>query len=212
MFSLSSLDPLIAEKSLLKHPFYQKWSKGELRLEDLKVYAKEYFWLVQRIPGIVSKIHDRTEDLALRMRIELNVHEELTHIDLWKFFASSLGISEQELTSYEPSQKMHEAVSRFEEIAEMGLDEGVAAVYALERELPKIAKTKKEGLLRFYGLSSRDAHAYFDEHLGEEKHLDVWRAMQVSEERAVRAAKMSLEAQNQVLDAVCERCGICVAC
>ena len=85
-------------------------------------------------------------------------------------------------------------------------------MYALELELPKIAQTKKEGLLKFYGLSSADAHVYFDEHLNEEKHLDVWRAMPISKMHASAAAELSCVAQNQVLDAVCEGCGISMDC
>ena len=37
------IDEVISSKSLLKHPFYQSWSKGELPKESLKQYAKEYF-------------------------------------------------------------------------------------------------------------------------------------------------------------------------
>ena len=57
--TLSTLDPFIASMSLLKHPFYQKWSKGELTKGDLAFYAKEYFHLVERIPGIVARVHER---------------------------------------------------------------------------------------------------------------------------------------------------------
>jgi hypothetical protein len=46
----------------------------------------------------------------------------------------------------------------------------------------------------------------------EEKHLQVWRAFEVDQKRAEAAATTSLTAQNHVLDAVCESCGISMAC
>src|SRR3989338_3233981 len=102
---LSQFDSLIASKSLLKHPFYQKWSKGELTLNDLKIYAKEYFHLVERIPGVVASVAERAKTKNLKTQIEKNVTEEQEHVELWKRFAKSLGISETELTAYVPSDK-----------------------------------------------------------------------------------------------------------
>lgn len=208
MFTLSSLDPLISDRSLLKHPFYQKWNKGELTLENLRVYAKEYYWLVQRIPGIVEKARNLIADPLIKMRIEQNVQEELSHIDLWIRFAKALKISEAELHDYEPSVQVKLAVRSLEELVSQGEEEAVAAIYALERELPKIAETKMDGLEKFYGLTSDDARAYFQEHLNEEKHFSVWMSVDVSEERARPAVEASMKAQNQILDAVCDRCGL----
>jgi pyrroloquinoline quinone (PQQ) biosynthesis protein C len=84
-------------------------------------------------------------------------------------------------------------------------------MYSMEAELPKIAKTKKEGLCAWYNLSSEDAQIYFDEHLKEEEHLKVWRSAAVDAARSQTIAKKSLQAQNKVLDGVCELCGI-MAC
>ncbi|MSR87222.1 pyrroloquinoline quinone biosynthesis protein PqqC [Candidatus Peribacteria bacterium] len=210
--SLSTLDPLIASRSLLNHPFYLKWSKGELTLDDLRIYAKEYFHLVERIPGIVDRVRARVRDRDLQMRIGESMREEQEHVELWKRFAKSLGISEVELTAHTPSQKVIDAVQSLEQVAEQGAEEGITAMYAMEAELPKIAETKKNGLCAFYGLTSEDAQIYFDEHLKEEKHLAVWRSFEVDNDRAQAAASTSLTAQNQVLDAVCEKCGISMRC
>ena len=37
-----TLDSKIADHNLLDHPFYQAWSTGELPLEALRSYAREY--------------------------------------------------------------------------------------------------------------------------------------------------------------------------
>lgn len=209
MFTLSTLDPLIADRSLLKHPFYQKWSRGELTLEDLRIYAREYYHLVERVPGMVSRVRDLAEeDPVLAAAIDVNIGEETEHIELWEKFATSLGITSDELRGHEPSRTVRHAVKTLEDTCARGLDEGMAAMYALEREIPAIARTKKQGLSEFYGLSSDDAHAYFDQHLLEEKHLGVWRSVPVDEARATAAARASIEAQNEVLDGVCVACGI----
>lgn len=209
MFTLSTLDPLIADRSLLKHPFYQKWSRGELTLENLRIYAREYYHLVERVPGMVSRVRALADgDAVLSAAIDVNVVEETEHIELWEKFAASLGITSDELTGHEPSRTVRHAVKTLEDTCARGLDEGVAAMYALEREIPAIARTKKQGLGEFYGLSSDDAHAYFDQHLLEEKHLSVWRSVPVDAERATAAARTSIEAQNEVLDGVCAACGI----
>jgi pyrroloquinoline-quinone synthase len=46
---LESLDALIEEYHLLKHPFYQAWTKGTLSREALQLYAEQYYQHVQRI-------------------------------------------------------------------------------------------------------------------------------------------------------------------
>jgi pyrroloquinoline-quinone synthase len=211
MTTFADIDALIAKKSLLLHPFYVRWSKGELTLQDLKVYAKEYFHLVERIPGVVAHVRDRAKDAQLRAQMEENFREEQEHIELWKRFAKSLGISEAELKGYVPSAKVTDAVKKLEKLAEQGLEEGAATMYALEAELPKIAQTKKEGLAEFYGLTSEDAQIYFDEHLKEEKHIQVWRSIPLND-NAKEAADESLNAQNLVLDAVCDACNIPLHC
>ncbi len=209
---LSSLHPLIASRSLLQHPFYQKWSRGELSLGDMRVYAKEYFHLVSRIPGIVAGIAERIEDRELKTKVEQNAAEETEHVELWKRFASSVGVQEEELMAYVPSAMVQKAVAKLEQQSQLGAEEGIVTMYALECELPKIAETKKQGLGEFYGLTSEDAQIYFDEHLKEEEHLKVWRAMELAGDDLQESASVSMEAQNEVLDAVCQVAGIPCHC
>lgn len=213
--SLSVLDPMIEGHTLLKHPFYLRWSRGELTVDDLRAYAKEYFHLVERVPGIVARVKDRIPNDRRRRFgriVEENRREEVHHIDLWKRFAKSLGISEEELQNHKPSSKTCDAVERLEEGAEGNFEDAVTTMYALEHELPLIAKTKKDGLCRFYGLTGEDARCYFDEHEKEEKHLSVWREISVDDVRAPSVARHCLDAQHSLLDAVCELRAIPLHC
>ncbi len=205
------IEAIVSEHSLLKHMFYQAWSRGELTKEQLAIYAKEYFHLVKHIPGIVARVQAKLSDDALKASLDHNRIEEEEHVELWKRFAKSLGISEAELTAHVPSEICVKAVADLEALAEKSVEEGVATMYALECELPAIAKTKMEGLKEFYGLTSEDAQIYFEEHLKEEKHLQEWRKFPLGAGSRA-AAQASIAAQNRALDAVCMSAGISLVC
>jgi pyrroloquinoline-quinone synthase len=53
---IKKIDDMIEERSLLKHPFYEMWSDGKLKLESLAGYSKEYFQLVKAVPSFMSPI------------------------------------------------------------------------------------------------------------------------------------------------------------
>ncbi len=189
--------------------FYVKWNEGELTLEDLQVYVKEYYHLARHIPNMCSSIRDNAKTKRPDMidAITQNMEEEAEHADLWLTFGTSLGLTKNEITAYEPSETMKTAVSDLCTLCDKSFEEGVAAMYALECELPEVAETKKAGLKKFYNLESHDAHVYFDEHLNEAKHLQVWIKTDVND-KTEQAIHDSMSAQNRVLDAVCEVAGI----
>jgi pyrroloquinoline-quinone synthase len=54
---LATVDSMIAERSLLKHPFYQAWTAGTLSRERLQNYAVEYYPHVAAFPRYLSAIH-----------------------------------------------------------------------------------------------------------------------------------------------------------
>lgn len=214
--SLTQLDDVIRSRGLLTHYFYeQKWNNGELTLEELQKYAKEYYHLAKNVPGIVSLVLEHAERSGrddLVPAIESNMAEEQEHIELWKKFSSSLGVSEEELESHEPHDLTKEAVEELQNLAEESFEDGVTAMYAMELTIPEIAKSKKDGLCTHYDLTSEDAHVYFDEHMNEEEHFSVWRKVEVDPVRGMQVAKASLSAQHKLLDGVCEVCGFCISC
>ncbi len=215
LITLSVFDDLLRERSLLTHYFYaQKWNTGELTLSELRTYAKEYFSLVKRVPGIVERVLERAKERRpeLVAHILKNMMEEQEHAALWERFARSLDLTREELEAYEPSLKTQSAVGRLERLSEGSLEDGVTVMYAMEREIPAIAKTKKEGLIRYYHLTSEDAHCYFDAHLDEAKHFEAWLTVPVDAERAQEVTEEALNLQHRILDGVCERCGIMVPC
>src|ERR1700733_5608080 len=94
---LESLDILIEEHHLLKHPFYQAWTAGTLSKESLQLYAKQYYQHVRAFPENLQQLADRAEGHLAEL-VEENLAEELDIVDphplLWRQFAESLGVSE----------------------------------------------------------------------------------------------------------------------
>lgn len=210
---VSAIESEVQKHSLLQHPFYIMWSKGMLTKEQLSGYAKEYYYAAKHVPNVMEAIRvNLPKNLSSQTRdtFAKQTEEEREHIELWERFASALGVTEGELEAYEPTDTVKEAVASIIEAAEEGFEQGVAAMYAFECDLPAISQSKIDGLIAFYGLRSDDAHAYFEEHLREEKHLCFWRELlkkfpASKMPSALLAAKSTVSAQNKVLDGVVER-------
>ena len=67
------LDAAIAEKNLLKHPFYQDWQAGKLSRESLQLYAAQYYRHVEAFPKHLRVLAARTEG-PLRDTVVENLH------------------------------------------------------------------------------------------------------------------------------------------
>lgn len=202
------IDSEIEKRSLLKHPFYQMWSEGKLTIDHLQGYSKEYFQLVKAVPGIVENIAAASP--AANDDISNNAREEAEHVAPWVRFASALGVRAADLEGYVAYPKTKAAVKAMQALSTSSFEEAVAAMYAYEAELPKISRTKIEGLKKFYGMDSKEATEYFEIHEeADVRHAQVWREIlrQIPEDKreaALAAAKSSLNAQNLLLDSVQE--------
>src|SRR2546421_3506007 len=88
------LDAAIAEKNLLKHPFYQDWQAGKLSREALQLYAAQYYRHVEAFPKHLRVLAARTEG-PLQGLIRENLAEEENpagpHPKLWRGFSAGGG-------------------------------------------------------------------------------------------------------------------------
>ena len=113
--------------------------------------------------------------------------------------------------SYGGSEKTNRAVAKLMGLAGLSLEEAVAAMYAYEMELPKISRSKIDGLKKLYVMDSEDATKYFEIHEeADVRHTQVWRDIlqripSEKHEAAINAAIQSLQAQNMLLDSVHEK-------
>ena len=206
---VARIDAEIEKRSLLKHSFYQMWSEGRLTVDHLKGYSKEYFQLVKAVPSFVQNVASTNTDAAIMPGIQENLEEEAGHVEPWARFAGALGVSD--LYAYAGAAKTNDAVARMTSITSSSFEEAVAAMYAFEAELPKISRSKIDGLVKFYNMTGRDALNYFEIHEeADVRHAQVWRDIldalpEEKHEKAFAAAIESLKAQNMLLDSVQEK-------
>src|SRR5438067_12303669 len=95
------IDSAIAERAMLKHPFYRAWTDGTLPLDTLRAYSRQYFHHVEAFPQAVSAVHSACPDRAGRRMLAENLAEEEglgngkhDHATLWLMFAAGLGENE----------------------------------------------------------------------------------------------------------------------
>ena len=205
------IDNEIENRSLLKHPFYKMWSNGELNLNQLRGYSLEYFQLVKLVPEMVNNIKLKLQNQKLKSIVEESHKEELSHIEPWVRFATSLGVQKQELLNYVCDENTRTAVSSLLELTNDSIDPSVCAMYAYEMDLPNISRSKIEGLHKFYNISDAASTNYFEIHEEADiRHAEIWRNMIKSipdrkHDLSFRAAQKSLDAQNMLLDSVYEK-------
>jgi pyrroloquinoline-quinone synthase len=170
---VKKIDDLIEQKSLLKHPFYQMWSDGKLSMDSLAGYSKEYFQMVKAVPSFVDTIAKFAPETMIG-EIRSNGAEESEHIQPWTDFAVSLGVQRDEIDNYTGLEKTNQAVSELSELM-TSFEGGAAAMYAFEKEIPKISHTKLDGLEKFYNITSDDATQYFRLHMEADiRHAATW--------------------------------------
>ncbi|HZB98579.1 MAG TPA: iron-containing redox enzyme family protein [Nitrososphaeraceae archaeon] len=205
---IERIDYEIEKHSLLKHVFYQMWSEGKLTINHLQGYSKEYFQLVKVVPKFVENIFNVIADPSLKRAVGQNLKEESEHIEPWIMFSTAMGVQRNDLASYKGENETNMAVSTLSQLTERSLEEAVAAMYAYEKELPKISKSKIDGLKKFYGVQSNEATKYLEIHEEVDlRHSEVWKNIlktipEEKQECALRAAISSLKAQNKLLDSV----------
>jgi len=211
---LQKIDAAIAEKSLLKHPFYQDWQLGKLSREALQLYAAQYYRHVEAFPKHLRVLAARTEG-PIRDIVLDNLAEEENparpHPKLWRDFAATLGVNEEDITCCPSLPGTQAVVETFREIVgDRPVAEAVAALYAYESQVPEIATTKIDGLRKFYGVTSAKGLAYFTIHEEADKtHREAWRNWlerhvegEDDEEEILATTNQALDALWAALDAV----------
>ena len=204
---IQRIDEMIEERSLLKHPFYQMWSDGKLTLDSLSGYSKEYFQLVKAVPSFMTPIIEKAPNSVIGELID-NQQEESIHIKSWVKFAGELGVSEYELIQYEGLEKTRKSVLELSELMNT-YEGGACAMYAFEKEIPKISQTKLDGLAEFYGMSNEEATEYFKLHTEADiRHAASWKNIlektSTDSDNLIRIADKSISAQNLLLDSCYE--------
>ncbi len=174
---------IIEERSLLKHPFYQAWQQGELTLEHLRGYAGQYYHHVLAFPQYVSGAHAICPEQGERQELLENLIEEErgpeNHPELWLRFAEGVGATRAEVEAAAPLPETRRLVELYRDVTmRRSFAEACAALYVYESQVPEVAKTKIDGLKRFYGRDDERTLQFFEVHIGaDEIHSEVGAGM-----------------------------------
>src|SRR5579883_1532570 len=177
---LQELHARVAKYDLLCHPFYKAWSAGALTREHLREYALDYYQHVHAFPSYLPD------------------------------FAEGMGANRAPF-GHEPVAEVRQLIGHFARVAEEGTpEEALAAFYAYESQVPRVAGAKERGLRDWYGADDKTTR-YFTLHTtADVYHANVWReqlakrveAHPETAEQALNAAEAAARALWTALDGV----------
>ena len=212
---LDQIDNDIAQKHLLKHPFYLAWARGELSKEALTDYAKQYYHHVSAFPTYLSAVHANCDDQAIRKQLLNNLIDEEAgspnHPELWKKFAGGLGVEDAELPRTEKQPETKNLVNTFRSVCGQGSTaEGLGALYAYESQIPAICESKIDGLKKNYGFGKPEHYEYFTIHIEADREHSAAEREMLSHQLNNQNFESVKVSANRVLDALWEMLsGVC---
>jgi pyrroloquinoline-quinone synthase len=201
------LETVKTDNDVLEHPFYVRWSNGELTRDELAAYSGQYRHAVvalaaasrnaAALPGVAPELREHLEDHAA---------EETAHIEVWDRFLAAAGGSPA--AAPHPETELCAAAW-----AGAGRNPAatLAALYAIESAQPAISATKQVGLVERYGYERGPATDYFEIHAElDHEHAAAHRrfleaeldAGTVDEDELVASAREVLRANWTLLDGV----------
>ncbi len=191
-----------AGHNVLEHPFYQRWSAGELTREELAHYSGQYRYATEAIAKLSADIAANAPE-AERPGLEAHAAEEHDHVAMWDGFVNAVGGT----VGAEPNAETLECVETWTKAD--GFGRQLARMFAIESGQPAISKTKTEGLGEHYEVSDAPGNLYFTVH----EEMDVHHAAEgrklierhmndFSEDELVEAAEEAFKANWLLLDGV----------
>ena len=189
---IAQLDAVRERYNVLEHPFYARWSAGELSADELARYSGQYRHAVVALA-----------DAAQRAGSD-HAEEERAHVALWDAFAAELDVRDEQ-----PANPETAACAAAWGLASDPL-EALAILYAVEAGQPDVWRTKLAGLAEQYGIDADSPaaeyfalHAERDvEHAAESRELLERHATPADADRLVAAAEAALAGNWALLDDV----------
>jgi pyrroloquinoline-quinone synthase len=212
---LDKIDNDIAEKHLLKHPFYLAWTRGELTKGALMDYGRQYYHHVAAFPTYLSAVHAKCDDQETRKQLLDNLIDEEAgspnHPELWLKFAEGLGVPNVDVENTQKQPETKNLISTFRSVCSDGsTTEGMAALYAYESQIPAICESKIDGLKKHYGFTSPEHYQYFSVHLDADREHSAAEREMLSRYIDHRNFESVKESVNRVLNALWEvLSGVC---
>lgn len=175
------LDRRISKYDLLCHPFYQAWSAGKLTRDDLREYAQDYYHHVEAFPTYLAELAVRLDEGELRRAVLANMADERgqddalpAHSELWLDFVEGMG-GQRRLHGHTPVPEVKNLIEFFHRAASAGApEEALAAFYAYESQVPRVAKEKARGLREMYGADEHTSRYFVVHTTADVHHSQVW--------------------------------------
>lgn len=172
---LAAVEEALQGRRLLSHPFYQRWSRGELRPGELAAYAGQYRFIEARLPRWLETIQRSTPTREVNELVQRNLDDEVggpsTHLELFDRFAGAVGATHPESTEIGPATRA--LLSTHDELVASSAADGLVAVLTYELQSPEISASKAAGLRSQYGFDS-DAVEFWDTHASVEGDHASW--------------------------------------
>ena len=183
--------------NVLRHPFYVRWTAGELTSEELARYSGQYRHAVEAIADVSEEAAAGRPDLAE------HAVEEREHVALWDGFVAATGGDSTAAPTPETAECVKEWTAGDDTLSHL------VTLYAIEAAQPEISRVKRDGLLSSYGFSDDGGTAYFRlheerdaEHAAEARQLLAELADEADEDRLVAVAEGAYRANWRLLDGV----------
>ena len=199
----SQLEAVRTRWNVLEHPFYTRWSAGELTSDELAVYAGEYRHAVVALAEASERAAEQAtgEQAAV---LTQHAREERAHVNLWDAFAQAAGGD----VARTPAPETADCAAAWSG-GDRDLLSNLVAMYAIESAQPEISATKLEGLTTHYGYEAGVPTAYFSlhaeldkEHAAQEKALIEPMLDGADVDALIAEAERVLEANWRLLDGV----------
>ena len=192
MSLIERIDAARERWNVLEHPFYKRWSCGELTRDELAHYAGEYRHAVVALADTAKKTGNAE-----------HAREEAEHVWLWDEFAAAFGAR----TDRRPSAETAECVDAW--TAPTNRNEALVVMYAIEAGQPAVSQSKLDGLAEHYGVAADDSGAeYFalhserDHEHAAESRRELELVHDADEDRLVEVAEAALRGNWILLDGV----------
>ncbi len=221
--AMDRIDRRIAERTILEHPFYVAWRRGELDREQLAAYARLYYPHVAAFPGYLEAALADATDPAVRDELAANLAEERSvpkaHDELWLDFSRGLGLDPDAVAAARPTPGVERVVETFRRLSRRSTGAALAGLYAYESQQPEVARQKADDLRELYGVDDPETLAYFEVHAeadlrhreGERAALERCVESGADPAELLAATDEALDAYWGLLDEVCRETGVAAA-
>ena len=173
-----------ARRTFGGHPLWQRIAKGELSLDQMRLFAVQFFLQVREFPRAVSAMHTRCPFDDMRRELAESVYEEesgrisgcnLPHPELFIKFGTALGLERSAMTEGKPLPATAALINWFEVASQnRSFIEAAAAInLAAEGQVPGAFGPMARALEKNYELATEDVIFWDIHEIADQDHSDV---------------------------------------